>query len=972
MTDIDFATVLSQRVKQAGCPIARIARLTGVPRETIVNWLRGTVKKPRNWRNLAQVARVLHLNETEASELLQSAGYPSIEELLKQAGDCEDHGALSPWADAVRQRLNQAPFQAIADFPHFVGRQRELQALKEALLNGDQVMLYSFQGMGGVGKTTLAARIAYELRPHFPDGVLWARVDMSDTMSILGAFASAYGCDVSMHTDVESRSQVVRGLLADKQALIVLDNVQSSEQASPLLPPSGTCAVIVTTRRHDLSVTRAAHRFLISPFREETGESLDLFAKILGRNVTGRESPTLTEMADLLGHLPLALDIAASRMAYEPGWSASSFLARLYQERNRLNELAYEDQSVRLSFNVSYEALSVEQQRFFAALGVFGGEDFSIEAVAYTTMTPYQEAEDLLRVLHNLSLIQQRRSGRYQLHPLLRDYAREKGCSDDVYERMITYFVCYTELHKRDYAVLDLEESNIVAALEAMYEREKQAELVRCANAFYHFLDVRGLYMLAEVHLTRAAQAARAKASEKSGDTSGLAVTLSNLGWTALRRGDYDRAEGFHREGLEMARRSEDGESISAILRGLGLGAWYRGDCAQAEMFWQQGLAIAREIGDRREEGRYLCNLGTIYRDLGQAEQAIEHYEQGLAIAREIGDRRDEGRNLGNLGIVYHISGQVERAIELHKQALAAFRDIGDRSGEAADLGNLGGAYGDLGQAERAIEYYGQALAIAREIGSRQGEGTDLGNLGNAYSDLGQAERAVEHYEQALAIAREIGNRRREGVWLGKLGNTYRDQEQVERAIEHYEQALAVAREIGDRQLEGELMSEMGKACSDLGQVKRAIEHCERALAIAREISDRRGEGYYLCNLGAVYRDLGQVERAIEHYERALAIAREIGDRRNEGRNLDNLGIVYQRSGQVERAIKLHEQALATFRDIGDRSGEATGLGNLGGAYGALGQAERAIEHYEQALVIARGIGNRQLEGDIVGKLGER
>jgi tetratricopeptide (TPR) repeat protein len=819
-----------------------LARLTGIPQKTITNWLGGVVKKPRSWSDLVKLARVLHLTEAEATELLQSAGHPSIETLLARADDEGARALLSPWADVVQRRLRQSPFQTIADFPHFVGRQGELQHLREVLLNGQQVTLYSLQGMGGVGKTVLAAHIAYELRAHFPDGVLWARVDTSDTMSILNTFAEAYGRDVSAHGDVESRSRVVRELLAGKRALMVLDNVQHSDQVRPLLPPSGTCAVIITTRRHDLSATRAAHRLLISPFSREKGEALELFAKVLGQDVVEREEVVLAEIAHLLGYLPLALDIAACRMAYEPDWSAADFVERLRQEERRLSELVYDDQSVRLSFNVSYEALTEEQRRFFAALSVFGGEDFGVEAAAYVSQTPQLEAEDHLRALYGLSLVQQGRAGRYRLHPLLRNYAREKHYSDEKYERMVAYFVRYVETHDRDYEALKLESDNILAALEVAYERGMGAELVRGANKFGHYLDAKGLYTLATTHLKRAEQVARAQ-----GNTLDLAITQNCLGWAAVRRGDYAQAEMLYQDGLALAHENKNPKIISAALNGLGVVAFYRGDYVQAEVLLQQGLTIAREIraasverstewtATLRNESTFWVNLGNVYNCLGQMEQGIAFYKQALVVLCEVGYRQDEGLGLMNLGEAYHDLGQVERAIEHYHQALATTQKIGDPRIEGYCLSGLGRAYVDLGKMRQAIDYIQQALAIAHEFGDRQCEVGALSNLGYAYVALGQAERAVECYKQGLSIAQEIGDRGNEGNHLGNLGLACADLGQVEQAIEYLQRALAIAREASDRRHEGQWLSGLGKVCGDLRRWEEAIVYTEQAITIFEE-----------------------------------------------------------------------------------------------------------------------------------------
>jgi tetratricopeptide (TPR) repeat protein len=238
--------------------------------------------------------------------------------------------------------------------------------------------------------------------------------------------------------------------------------------------------------------------------------------------------------------------------------------------------------------------------------------------------------------------------------------------------------------------------------------------------------------------------------------------------------------------------------------------------------------------------GRLLGTVGRAYHRLGQVEQAIEYYEQQSVIVREIGDRRGEGAALGNLGLAYADLGQVEQAIGYHEQALVILREIGNRQDEGSTLGNLGLAYAALGQVEQAIGYHEQALVIHREIGDRRGEGNALGNLGRAYADLGQVEQAIGYYEQQLVIVREIGDRRGEGAALGNLGSAYADLGQVEQAIGYYEQALVIFREIGDRRGEGNALGNLGSAYADLGQVEQAKGYWRAAVTIGQEIKDPR------------------------------------------------------------------------------------------------------------------------------------
>src|SRR5690606_16545086 len=122
-----------------------------------------------------------------------------------------------------------------------------------------------------------------------PDGVLWAGLAQAHPMALLHNFASAYGYDASPYTDLESRSSKVREWLAGKDVLIILDDVPDDRVVRPLLPPSGRCAVILTTRRNDLAVADMGHRIPLPSFATNGAESLALFGNILGRATVQQE-----------------------------------------------------------------------------------------------------------------------------------------------------------------------------------------------------------------------------------------------------------------------------------------------------------------------------------------------------------------------------------------------------------------------------------------------------------------------------------------------------------------------------------------------------------------------------------------------------------------------------------------------------------------------------------------------------------
>ena len=819
----ELADILTQFIKRSGYTPGQLSKLSGVPKPTIVNWMEGRVKRPRTLNDLVRLAAVLHLNEGEASQLLQAAGHPAIAELrldLAQMPDEPLEKLLANWEKKPAERPSTpAPFQAMSHLPYFVGREALLAQLKETLLAGEHATIYSIQGMGGVGKTALAAHLAYQLRAFFPDGVLWARVDTSDTMSILSTFASAYELDVRQYGDVDSRSRIVRELLADKRALIVLDNAQSSEQIKPLLPPTGSCAVLVTTRRHDLAITRGAARFLLGPFNSAGNESLALFIKVLGEERVAAERPLFMELADLLGHLPLAVSIAAGRLAYEPGWSTAEFLQRMQQEQRRLAELESEDQSVKLSFNTSFQHLTDEQQQFFAALGVFSGDDFSSEAAAAVANLPHEVAQDYFRKLFALSLVQSGRGtaanqpNRYRLHLLLRDYAGQQLKNRTVVqERFVQYFVAFAQNHSLHFATLDLEQKNMQTAVQIAQQRGLDAEFAAAVLALYLFWEAKGLYDVA-AHYLNSVETAVAKQddpllllrlrhyqgrlAQRRGEyieaeakyEAALALArsleaeehlshlLRALGVLAARRGDYVLADAYYKEGLALAKALGHGGIVSNFLRGLGVQAYMRGDFARAEAFYEEGLALVEmldeEAPDAKGEGGMLWGLGVLAQEQGNLEQARQYYEQSLALARQVGQQERVIlllRMLADVAVVQNLPGE---ATEHWQEALTLAQDIGNRWQVARVLSEWGEFQIQAGQTAVAHETFQELFRLARILQSQELVAVALFGLARETAAHGDMSLAKEHGRESLDTFTAIGHAKVQEVkdWLVGLAS---------------------------------------------------------------------------------------------------------------------------------------------------------------------------------------------------------
>ena len=110
------------------------------------------------------------------------------------------------------------------------------QMVGGGLLSGTAALI---SGAPGVGKTTLAAHLAHRLRPHFPDGVLWATAVNDDPMHIAESWAAALGYNFAGLGTLADRSAALRAMLAEKRALLVVDDVTVAASIKLLLPETG-------------------------------------------------------------------------------------------------------------------------------------------------------------------------------------------------------------------------------------------------------------------------------------------------------------------------------------------------------------------------------------------------------------------------------------------------------------------------------------------------------------------------------------------------------------------------------------------------------------------------------------------------------------------------------------------------------------------------------------------------------------
>ncbi|WP_420034167.1 BTAD domain-containing putative transcriptional regulator [Streptomyces sp. cg28] len=689
------------------------------------------------------------------------------------------------------------PAQLPATVPDFTGRADFVRELSDALSAassetgaGGVMAVSAVAGIGGVGKTTLAVHVAHAARSAFPDGQLYVDLQgagphAAEPEAVLGSFLRALGtADSAIPDSPDERAALYRSTLDGRRVLVLLDNARDAAQVRPLLPGTEGCAALITGRVRMVGLA-GAHLVDLDVMSPE--EALQLFTRIVGEERVAAEREAALDVVAACGFLPLAIRIAASRLAARRTWTVSVLAAKLADGRRRLDELQAGDLAVKATFELGYGQLEPAQARAFRLLGLADGPDISLSAAAATLDLDPDEAEDLLEQLVDMSLLESAAPGRYRYHDLVRLYARacaerdeDPGTGRDAaLSRLLDFYLSTVSgvylidrpgdrlvdhLTPSAYPGLTFESrraaqdwlyAEAVSLLACVRQSARPGTLRRAVDTLWAAIDLAESGANSKEY--EAVAALLRDAAQEHGALHVEARALTALAFVHHISGSrFDVALQEAQRAAELAATANDPLTGCWASNISGVVSLYQSRNQEGEAHFTRAIADFRALGDRPGEASALCNLSRIHLAADRTDRAVALARQGTAMYDEMGHDLKGANGRYALGLALTQSGRLTEAADCLQQALGVFRDSRQRLWEGMTLFRLAEVDIAAGRPGQAAAHSETALTLLRGIGGDWRRGNVLTVLGRALDSIGQLDRAQVCWREALDIFRSL------------------------------------------------------------------------------------------------------------------------------------------------------------------------------------------------------------------------
>lgn len=712
----------------------------------------------------------------------------------------------SPGTSKAKRRKYNLPVQPTP----FIGRESQIAALKELILNPD-VRLITLMGPGGTGKTRISLQVAQETLSQFPDGVFFVPL-ADDTNS--DQFISRVAQQLEVREGGRPLLENVKDYLRDKNLLLVLDNFEQLISAAPVVAELLTAAQqlkVITSSRIALEL-QSEHEYPVPPLDLPVAEkdvsignligneSVTLFvgrAQAVNPNfaLTKDNASAVTKICRRLDGLPLALELAAARIKLLP---PQAILSRLDDSLKLLTggarDLPSRHQTLRNTLEWSYDLLNEDEKTLYARLGVFVG-GFTLEAAeAVCNADGKLEILESLTSLVNNSLLRQEETTdgepRFGMLETIRAYALERLAENGEMESLRaghaqhygniiltqagTGIYSADALHWLNWVEHELD--NIRATLSWSLLSTERAEFGSgIVWWLIWFCYRRGYLNEGRKWANRFLASPALQAVSPS-----RALVLVGNGMMTLWQGEQGSGLAQIEEGLAIEQRLENEQMLAPAFLGKGVALINMGRDGEARPALEEAQALFKQNYQPYFHIFTTVHLGNVELGLGNIEKALEWEEAAYAEAQAINENWLLSFTLNNLGEIARTQGKYDLARKYYEECEVLLHDTGDQGDMARFVHTLGYIAQHEGDYERAESQFRRSLRMFRRLGNRRGIAECIAGLAGLKVRQGNAERGAMMLSAAETLLKETG-----GAWWPA------DRLEVERNREMLQSALS-------------------------------------------------------------------------------------------------------------------------------------------------------------------------------------
>jgi len=721
----------------------------------------------------------LFIRTGQRSSALQS--YQNLKDKLQQ-----DLGVTpSTVTTDLFRKFQQINFPPATTLPlystSFLGRRQEMEDL-ERLLVSKGTRLVTIAGQGGIGKTRLAVeavRFLMERKPgRFLNGAAFIPLATVDTpQDIPTRIAESIG--LSFHGQDPLQKQLL-DFLKDKETLLVLDNLEHlfDDAGSfvallvDILRSAPGVKLLVTSRERINLYDEVI--FDVSGLDVPTTTSIEDFsagalflqgAQRMQRNYlpTTSEKESIAHICRLVEGMPLALELAS---AWTRNYSSAEIAAQIESDLDFLaspyKDLSAGHRSLRAVFERSWSLLTSDEQTIYTQLTVFRG-GFALDAakVVVRIESSSVNVEIAVTALADKSLLQRHPDERYDIHPLLRQFAAEKLSASGLdFEALSTDHASYYLKFLSDLgdgespqqrALIRPERDNIRLAWERAASSGMLEGLEQTAGILHSFFSVQSWFQEGIDLFQRIMDIL---VENQYSNMEGLLCDL--LGRKARMHtqiGQLEKARADSQQALTYLKHMDDSTRQSRILDSLAITSYYGGDYQQATILAEQSLKLSEQTSNLDGVAFSLNFLGSCAKVQGNLDQCQGYFERAVSAYRSNKDEIGAAMVLNNLGNLLQVQEDFKSAQTYYLQSSEIFKTQDHVHGAATTLANAGKLAGKLGDYKLAGDLLQESLVLKRKINDQRGEAVSLAGLGDVAMLTNNLEEARQYFRTSLEMA---------------------------------------------------------------------------------------------------------------------------------------------------------------------------------------------------------------------------